>query len=83
MPDTRRRSGQEATQAKVSPRDTNTPDDGVKFPACNGNRFWHHVSALVPRARFPEEAGAVVPHAGICEGGTGQPVSLPQSLIKI
>jgi hypothetical protein len=26
-----------------------------------------------------EEPGAVVPHAGICEGGAGQPASLPQS----
>ena len=31
----------------------------------------------VPPARIPEEPGAVVPHAGICEGGAGQPVSLP------
>jgi len=27
-----------------------------------------------------EEPGAVVPHAGICEGGAGQPASLPQSV---
>jgi hypothetical protein len=52
---------------------------GVKLPACKGSRFWHSVSALVPCARIPEEPGAVIPHAGICEGGTGQPVSLPQS----
>ena len=71
--------GREATQAKVSPRDTNTPGNGVKLPACNGtNRFWHSVSELVSSARFPEEPGAVVPHAGICEGGVGQPTSLPQ-----
>ena len=44
-----------------------------------GTGVWHFVSALVPRARFPEEPAAVIPHAGICEGGTGQPVSLPQS----
>jgi hypothetical protein len=31
-----------------------------------------------PRARRSEEPGAVVPHAGICEGGAGQPASLPQ-----
>jgi hypothetical protein len=30
-----------------------------------------------PSARFPEEPGAGKPHAGICEGGAGQPVSLP------
>ena len=34
---------------------------------------------LVPCARFSEEPGAVIPHAGICEGGVGQPASLPQS----
>ena len=28
-------------------------------------------------ARESEEPGAVVPHAGICEGGTGKLVSLP------
>ena len=28
-------------------------------------------------ARIPEEPGAVIPHAGICEGGAGQPASLP------
>jgi hypothetical protein len=54
------------------------PNQGVKLPACNGNRFWHHVSALVPCARFPEEPGAVIPHAGICEGGVEQSASLPQ-----
>jgi hypothetical protein len=31
----------------------------------------------VPPARIPEEPGAVIPHAGICEGGVGQPASLP------
>ena len=31
----------------------------------------------VPLARIPEEPGAVILHAGICEGGAGQPVSLP------
>jgi hypothetical protein len=30
-------------------------------------------------ARLPEEPGAVIPHAGIREGGTGRPVPLPQS----
>jgi len=45
--------------------------DGVKLPACIGSRFWHTVPALVPCARYPEEPGAVIPHAGICEGGTG------------
>ena len=31
----------------------------------------------VPPARIPEEPGAEIPHAGICEGGVGQPTSLP------
>ena len=44
---------------------------GVKFPACIGNNLWHSVAELVPFARFPEEPGAVIPHAGICEGGVG------------
>ena len=31
----------------------------------------------VPPVRIPEEPGAVIPHAGICEGGVGQTTSLP------
>jgi hypothetical protein len=31
-----------------------------------------------PTARLSEEPGAAIPHAGICEGGAGQPASLPQ-----
>jgi hypothetical protein len=31
----------------------------------------------IPPARIPEEPGAVIPHAGICKGGVGQPASLP------
>ncbi len=31
----------------------------------------------VPLVRIPEESGAVIPHAGICDGGAGQPASLP------
>ena len=31
----------------------------------------------VPNARIPEEPGAVIPHAGICEGGVRQLMSLP------
>jgi hypothetical protein len=27
----------------------------------------------LPLARIPEEPGAVIPHAGICEGATGVP----------
>jgi len=26
---------------------------------------------VIPPARIPEEPGAVIPHAGICEGGVG------------
>jgi hypothetical protein len=34
----------------------------------------------MPKARpSSEEPGAVVPHAGICEGGIEQSMSLPQS----
>ena len=83
-PVTGRRGGQEATQAQVPPRDTNTPARTVsnsllKLPACNGDRFWHSVPESVPHARYPEEPGAVIPHAGICEGGhrvTGVPTSI-------
>jgi hypothetical protein len=32
---------------------------------------------VIPPARIPEEPGAVIPHAGICEGGVRQPASLP------
>jgi hypothetical protein len=35
--------------------------------------------SAVPIARLSEEPGAAIPHAGICEGGAGQPASLPQS----
>jgi len=45
--------------------------NGVKLPACIGNRPCHTVTELVPFARLPEEPGAVIPHAGICEGGVG------------
>ena len=31
----------------------------------------------VPNARIPEEPGAVISHAGICEGGVRQLMSLP------
>jgi hypothetical protein len=31
----------------------------------------------VPPARIPEEPGAVIPHAGICDEGVSQPTSLP------
>ena len=47
------------------------PAKGVKLPACKGNRFWHDVRESVSSARIPEEPGAVIPHAGICEGGAG------------
>ena len=29
------------------------------------------MTIVVPTARIPEEPGAVIPHAGICEGGIG------------
>jgi hypothetical protein len=31
----------------------------------------------VPPTSIPEEPGAVIPHAGICEGGVVKPTSLP------
>ena len=31
----------------------------------------------IPRARIPEEPGAVIPHAGTCEVGVEQSASLP------
>ncbi len=34
----------------------------------------------LPTPSSPEEPGAVVPHAGICEGGVEQSASLPQSI---
>src|SRR6056297_2045877 len=37
-----------------------------------GRRIGHFVADRFPCARFPEEPGAVIPHAGISEGGTGQ-----------
>lgn len=33
--------------------------------------------SLDAEARILEEPGAVVPHAGICEGAVGQPAVLP------
>ena len=35
----------------------------------------------VPLARIPEEPGAVIPHAGICEGGVRQLTSLVRAHI--
>jgi len=37
----------------------------------------------VPHARPSEEPGAVIPHAGICEGGVRQLASLPQSVMNM
>ena len=55
------------------------PNTVSRFLLAKGSGCWHSVSVPVPRARFPEEPGAVVPHAGICEGGhraTGVPTSI-------
>ena len=49
-------------------------------PAATRRKCPTHQSPImieVPPARIPEEPGAVIPHAGICEGGVGQPTSLP------
>ena len=58
------------------------PTNGVKLPACNGDGPWHLVPDALTECAFPEEPGAGNPHAGICEGGAGQPASLPQSARK-
>jgi hypothetical protein len=42
-------------------------------PSINQSPIMFEVSP----ARIPEEPGAVIPHAGICEGGVGKPTSLP------
>jgi len=55
------------------------PANGVKLPACTGDGPWHLVPDALTECAFPEEPGAGNPHAGICEGGAGQPASLPQS----
>jgi len=47
------------------------PDTVSSSLLAMGIGVWHHVPALVPCARFPEEPGAVIPHAGICEGAPG------------
>ena len=54
------------------------PANGVKLPACTGDGPWHFVPDARTLCAFPEEPGAGNPHAGICEGGAGQPASLPQ-----
>ena len=49
-------------------------------PAASRNTCPTHQSPIMiedPPARIPEEPGAVIPHAGICEGGVGKPASLP------
>jgi hypothetical protein len=38
---------------------------------------WSPIMIEIPPARIPEEPGAVIPHAGICEGGVEQSASLP------
>ncbi len=69
----RQRSGQDATQARHLPRDTNTPIKGFKPTACNGGRLRYTVSDLASRARVPEEPGAVIPQAGIRWGRRVKP----------
>jgi hypothetical protein len=59
---------------------------GETLAASSTNRTKHNMKSStnrlpimieVPPARIPEEPGAVIPHAGICKGGVGQPTSLP------
>ena len=50
------------------------------MPSAPCNKRPTHQSPImieVPSARIPEEPGAVIPHAGICEGGVRQLTSLP------
>ena len=67
----RRRRGQDGIASTALTPGHVDPDLGVKLPACTGSRFGYSVSKLVPFARHPEESGAVIPHAGICEGDVG------------
>jgi len=52
-------------------QDTITPDKECQAPCLHRERTPARVPELVPIARLPEEPGAVIPHAGICEGGAG------------
>src|ERR1035437_9033694 len=60
-PVTRRRGDREAKRTKHPPRDTNTPSNGVKIPACNGNRLWHHVgdAGFVCMSQSPEKISKI------------------------
>jgi hypothetical protein len=51
--------------------------NSMRFAAQALHRDCPYAIIEVPLARIPEEPGAVILHAGICEGGAGQPVSLP------
>ena len=52
-------------------QDTITPGKKCQAPCLHRERTPARVLELVPIARHPEEPGAVIPHAGICEGGVG------------
>ena len=60
-------------------RERNTPKQSVsRTLLASGAANVSTWNERKPVARLFEEPGAVIPHAGICEGGAGQPVSLPQ-----
>jgi len=79
MGDICRRMGTLADSGPTGDREAMAPDRGTipdpRRMTMSTNR--KPIMIEVPPARIPEEPGAVIPHAGICEGGTGQPVSLP------
>ena len=69
--------GQNHTGHRVSRKQSTHPRDMLILTRVSssllalGNGFRHPVPEPVPFARHPEEPGAVIPHAGICEGGAG------------
>jgi hypothetical protein len=64
-----------------SPRGGNIPKSGVAPAARTCMNQVRQNQPGPPRSACAssEEPVAVVPHAGICEGGVGQSASLPQS----
>jgi len=64
------RAGRQRKQSTHS-QDTITPGKECQAPCLHREPTQARVPELVPFARLPEEPGAVIPHAGICEGGVG------------
>ena len=54
-------------------------DEALDCPMDSSYPYLPSLSADTPsRHHLRQEPGAVVPHAGICAGGAGQPASLPR-----